>query len=831
MTSPNIVRNANRIYSLYLLIAVFTLLPGPAMAQPQAGNSSTISGTVTSAASGKALAGADVFVQGTTISATTDAKGNFTLPPLSYGNYAIAVFYEGLRSVSSAVSLQSPMLVLNFTLEPMEETLQELVVESRSSAAGGIARLQAVEGTAIYEAKKSEVILIDALTANLATNNSRQVYGKVPGLNIWESDGAGIQLGIGGRGLSPNRTANFNTRQNGYDIAADALGYPESYYTPPIEGVEKIQIVRGAASLQYGTQFGGMLNFVMKKGPSDKPFELISRQTGGSFGLFNSFNSIGGTKGKINYYGFYQYKRGDGWRPNSGFEVNTAFADLNMQLTDKFFLCLEYTRMSYLAQQPGGLSDIQFAQDPRQSVRDRNWFKVDWNLMAVLMEYKFNKHTRLEMKNFGLYAGRDALGDLKGLNRSVDLNRTLISDQFRNLGSELRLLQHYRLGKQTSVLLAGARAYKGLTYKKQGYATEGTGPDFNFTEPDNLLSDHRFPNWNVAFFVENIFNLSDRLSITPGIRYEWISTQAAGYYQKELLLRDEFGLPYTVTETRPDTLDRGRSVLLSGLGISYKLSGKSELYANFSQNFRSITFSDLRTINENIFIDPALKDENGFSTDLGWRGLNNIFNWDASLFYMGYQDRIGTYLSSEDSPEIPENEAGRRVRTNIGNAYVLGLETFAEAQLLQRLLDPADWQLSTFVNLAIIRGRYTDSKVSAIEGKKVELVPDVNLKAGLSIKKGGASLNWQYSWLSKQYTDATNAELPPNNSAVIGAIPSYYVTDLSVSYAFGKYFKVEGGVNNLTNNSYFTRRAEGYPGPGIIPSDERNFYLTLQVKY
>ncbi|MDV7393727.1 hypothetical protein RZS08_20285, partial [Arthrospira platensis SPKY1] len=118
-------------------------------------------------------------------------------------------------------------------------------------------------------------------------------------------------MGIGGRGLSPNRTANFNVRQNGYDISADALGYPESYYTPPLEALDRIELVRGAASLQYGTQFGGMLNFRFKKGAADKPVEVVSRQTAGSWGFFNSFNSVGGTvaKGKLNYYSYLQYKR------------------------------------------------------------------------------------------------------------------------------------------------------------------------------------------------------------------------------------------------------------------------------------------------------------------------------------------------------------------------------------------------------------------------------------------------------------------------------------------------------------------------------------------
>ncbi|AHM60994.1 tonb-dependent receptor [Flammeovirgaceae bacterium 311] len=808
-----------KLYIAHLLLAILLLLGSPVLLQAQ--QTVVISGRVTEATSGRGLAGADVFVQGTSVVAATDSKGYYTLPSIPYGTYAIAVFHEGLRSVAKSVEAQAAAITVNFALEQMEETLKEVVVERKTEGMGGITRLQAVEGTAIYEAKKSEVILIEGLTANLATNNSRQIYSKVPGLNIWESDGAGIQLGIGGRGLSPNRTANFNTRQNGYDISADALGYPESYYTPPVEGVEKIQIVRGAASLQYGTQFGGMLNFVMKKGPSDKPFEFTSRQTLGSFGLFNSFNSVGGTKGKINYYGFYQYKHGDGWRPNSGFEVNTAFADLNMQLTDKFFLCLEYTHMDYLAQQPGGLTDAQFAQDPRQSFRDRNWFKVDWNLMAVLMEYKFNQHTRLEMKNFGLYASRDALGDLGRIDRPADPNRTLISDQFRNIGSELRLLHRYNLGKQTSVFLAGARAYKGLTYKKQGVSTEGSGPDFRFEDPSNLKSDHQFPNWNVALFAENIFNLSDRLSLTPGIRWEWINTRADGYYQElPLQLQDEFGLPYTVWEKGTDIKNLSRPVLLGGLGLSYKLKDLSELYTNFSQNYRAVTFTDIRTINPNIIVDPNLSDERGYSADLGWRGSNELLNWDVSLFMLAYLDKIG---------RIPFKE--KLLTTNVGRAYITGVESFAEVSILPLVGITSQWQIRTFGNLALIQGQYAESGEKTIAGNDVELVPDINAKAGIRVEKNRFSLSGQYTYLSDQFTDATNSEKGLSSGGVIGPIPAYYVADLSASYEIGKYFKVESGINNLTNNMYFTRRAEGYPGPGIIPSDGRNFYLSLQFKY
>src|SRR5690606_34569654 len=209
------------------------------------------------------------------------------------------------------------------------------------------------------------------------TNSSRQVYSRVAGLNIFENDASGLQLGIGGRGLDPNRTSNFNVRQNGYDISADALGYPESYYTPPIEAVGKIQIVRGAASLQYGTQFGGLINFVMKKPVPNKKIELTARQTLGSYGFYNAFTSVSGTVGKLSYYSFFQYKRGDGWRFNSEFDSHTFYSNVNYQATKKMSIGIDFTHMGYLAHQPGGLTDGMFRFNPQQTNRDRNWFKVN----------------------------------------------------------------------------------------------------------------------------------------------------------------------------------------------------------------------------------------------------------------------------------------------------------------------------------------------------------------------------------------------------------------------------------------------------------------------
>ena len=157
------------------------------------------------------------------------------------------------------------------------EELSEVTVRANKKKVFQIKRMKDFEGTSVFAGKKNEVILLELSMANLASNNARQIYNQIPGLNIYQNDDAGLQLNVGGRGLDPNRTSNFNTRQNGYDISADALGYPESYYTPPAEGLEEIQILRGAASLQYGTQFGGLINFIMKIPNTDKKLEIFTR--------------------------------------------------------------------------------------------------------------------------------------------------------------------------------------------------------------------------------------------------------------------------------------------------------------------------------------------------------------------------------------------------------------------------------------------------------------------------------------------------------------------------------------------------------------------------
>ncbi|MEM9327215.1 MAG: TonB-dependent receptor [Bacteroidota bacterium] len=776
--------------------------------------SSTLSGYVTQGEGGSPLI-ATVYIQSLNLRTETDSTGYYELA-IPLGRYDVEVFSLGMKKSQATVEMSEDLL-LDFQLEALSENLEAIEITGEKTETIGLTRLNAVDGVAIYEAKKNEVIVLDDFAANRVSNNARQVFAKVPGLNIWESDCAGLQLDIAARGLGPSRTAHFNTRQNGYDMSADALGYPESYYIPALQAVDRIEVVRGAASLQYGTQFGGMLNFKLKEAP-DKPFELTAEQAIGSFGLLNSFVSVGGTVGELDYYGYYQYRTGDCWRDNSCFDSHLAFGRMGYQASDKLKIGFEYSLMDYTAQQPGGLTDDDFASgDLTQSRRARNWFQVSWNLLASTIDYRFSERTQLNIRTFGLLSRRNALGNLVqiGVPDNPNEERTLIRDDFRNFGAEARLLHRFVLLGKPSALVAGARYYNGSTERIQGAASADSSASFRFLNPDDPEEfDYLFPSSNYAVFLENLLDITPRLSLTTGIRWEYIRTDSDGVWK---LNRRDFAGNLVSSTTNTDQTSERRNFPLWGIGASYYLTDELNLYSNYSTNFRSITFSDLRVVNPNFQLDSLITDENGFNADLGIRGkLLQGVNVDISVFLMRYNDRIGQY-------ELPGSTT--LFRTNIGDSRHIGIESYVEFDVLRLAQIKAnEARLSLFVNLSATRATYIRSDITAIQDRRVEYVPNIMLRTGLNYAWKGLKATYQFSYLGEQFSDATNSIFNPN--ALTGIIPSYHVMDLSLEYQLDRY-KLTAGVNNLTDQQYFTRRAESYPGPGIIPATPRSFYLSL----
>ena len=706
------------------------------------------------------------------------------------------------------------------TIKQEHKYLPEVTIVGRHSKSD-YHQMPEVVGTSIYAGKKNALIVLDNVQGNVVTNNMRQVLAKVPGIHIWESDPSGIQIGIAARGLSPNRSWEFNTRQNGYDIAADPFGYPEAYYNPQLQAVQRIEIVRGQGSLQYGPQFGGMINYILRNGSEiKKPFEIETQQTIGSNALFNSYNAIGGNTKKVHYYSFFDHRNGDGWRQNSRYYTNSGFGTISYRITPKFSLTAELMHSHIRSQQAGGLTDAQIKADARQSFRSRNWFDIKWTTSALIANYTFNEKTRLNTKIFATIGNRNSVGYLQSITIKDSINpatleynnRNVQVDKYRNYGLESRFITGYNIGKTDNTFSGGIRLYTGTTYRlANGKGTPGT--DYNVSIEGNWPRDIDFESKNAALFAENIFRITDKILIVPGIRYEWLEGNAYG--------RD--GYTAAGDEISLQNIRRNRSFLLMGIGSEYHITGGTEFYANFTQAYRPIQFANLQAPPSTDLIDPNLKDSKGYNIDLGYRGkVKDFLQFDVSCFYLQYDDRIGT-IAVNGTPSY-------RLITNVGNSSSKGFEGYIEFNPVRAFSSASNFDVIIFSSYGYTNAKYSnDHKDANTKGKKVENAPANIIRAGISAGYKGFLLTGQLSCVDKTFSDANNTVAVSSNSQT-GLIPSYSVADLTATYKFSKGLNIKAGINNMFDERYFTRRAGGYPGPGALPADGRTLFVSVGAK-
>ena len=699
-------------------------------------------------------------------------------------------------------------------------SLPDVTVVGRNSKSD-YQQMPEIVGTNIYAGKKNALIVLDNVQGNVVTNNMRQVLAKVPGIHIWESDPSGIQIGIAARGLSPNRSWEFNVRQNGYDIAADPFGYPEAYYNPQLQAVQRIEIVRGQGSLQYGPQFGGLVNYILRNGSEiNKPFEFETQQTVGSNGLFNSYNAIGGKKGKVHYYTFFDHRNGDGWRENSRYFTNAGYGTVTYNFSTKFSLTAEVMRSHIRSQQPGGLTDAQIKQDAQQSFRSRNWFDITWTTPALIANYKINENTRWNTKLFGTIGDRNSVGFLQSITTKDSINPATLSynnrvvnlDQYRNYGLESRIITDYHFGKMKNTLSGGIRLYTGTTTRQaDGKGTTGTGYDVSVT--GNYPRDITFMSSNVAAFAENIFRINDKFLIIPGIRYDWLEGSSSG----------RNGYTSGGAEIILQNITRGRSFVLAGIGTEYHITKATEVYANISQAYRPIQFANLQAPPTTDVVDPELKDAKGYNIDLGYRGkVKNFLQFDVSGFYLQYDNRVGT-ITVSGTPSY-------RLITNVGSSTSKGFEGYVEFNPIRAFGKSKHAELIIFSSYGYTDAKYSgDHKDASTKGKKVENAPTNIFRGGITGGYKGFLLTAQISSVGETFSDANNTVAASTNGNT-GLIPSYTVTDLTATYKFSKGLNLKAGINNLFDERYFTRRAGGYPGPGALPADGRTFFISIGAK-
>lgn len=714
-------------------------------------------------------------------------------------------------------------LILLYTKLSAQETdsiregvLEEVRVKTQLSS---VDRLPAIEGTRIWSGKKNEVLSVINTDANIAEKTPRQIFAKVPGVFVYDMDGSGNQINIAVRGLDPHRGWEFNIRKNGVITNSDMYGYPASHYSMPMESVEQIELIRGTASLQYGAQFGGMLNYISKQADTTRKIGFETINSAGSFGLLSTYNAISGRIGKLDYYAYYSKRVSDGYRDNAHSDYQAQALMLQYNFSSNLKLKAELSRSEYVYQIPGPLTDSMFHADPRQSTRARNYFNPDIYVPSLNLDWNLSNNTKLSATLSAVLGARNSVQYDKPANIKDSINpltmqynnRQVDIDHFNSYTLDVNLLHHYSMGNTQHEFTAGAQVFNNDLHRQQlGKGT--TGSNFDLTVVDGKWGrDLHFKTKNIALFIENKFNISRKLSISPGIRWEHGQSDMTGY----ISYYDEKDLPNTIKH----------DFALLGLNMQYNVNKNSNFYAGFSQAYRPVIFKDIIPASTYEEVDKNLKDAYGYTAEAGYRGNTNGFKWDVSVFHMEYKNRLGS-LSMQ-------NDTGAYVlyRTNIGNSVTDGAELFAEYGWFAA----PKFYVSIFTSTAWINARYQDAAVKSgneninIDGNKVESTPEIISRNGVTAKFYGASISLLYSYTAKSYADALNTVTPSANGAV-GLVPAYGLFDINTSYHVNKTISVRLNVNNVFNKQYFTKRPTFYPGPGVWPSDGRSINVSIGVK-
>lgn len=677
--------------------------------------------------------------------------------------------------------------------------------------AGKIKPIPEYTNLMVLGGRKLEEIPLENMPANIGEKVGRQIFSRIPGAFVYDMDGSGNQVNISLRGLDAHRSWELSVRQNGIITNTDMYGYPASHYSAPMEAVERIELIRGTGALQYGQQFGGMLNYILKKPDTSRVVSFESITTVGSFGLLSTYNSIGGKIGNLIYHAYYHRRVSDGYRDNANSDAEAQHLSLKYDFpkTD-LSITAELSRSTYLYQIPGPLNDEMFNENPRMATRFRNYYSPDIIIPALIFDWSPAKNTQFSLSASGVFGDRSSVVFPGNSIREDIINpqtndfspRDVAVHDYYSRTLELRMLHQYQIGGIKNDLSTSVRYFNNKNLRKQrGIGT--TGFDYDLTVPGGFGRDLELLSNSLAFAVENQLWINQQLSISPGIRMETGSSDLSGR------------IDYIEEQEVP--LEISYDFITIGMHGQYFLPTGGRIFAGISQANRPVLFQDLVPGDPFSRISRDIEHSFGYNAEIGIENYaNDLFQYNITFFRTYIGDRIGNLVETIDGNTF-------LVKSNIGNSMTDGVELFVNFNLL----DNDYLRLSLYNASSYMKGRYTSGVIRSgeenisLKGNSVESVPEWLIRTGvlLEMPRFTASLNHQY--VGETFADPLNTKMPDASGAV-GLVPSYQVWDFSTSLRFTSQFELRFNFNNIFDKKYFTKRPTMYPGPGIWPSDGRS---------
>lgn len=657
-----------------------------------------------------------------------------------------------------------------------EKTLEEVVVSGRQP---------------LYKKFPGTVnVVSEGEINNIKPTDVTDVIRRVPGVNYSDEDGNGLRPDIGIRGLDPIRSRNVLLLADGFPVQPSLYGDPGAYYNVPVETVDHIEVIKGGAALLYGaTSVGGVINYITKK-PSEKPFEITNKETGGSNGFYSSVTNVGGTRGPLSYSGTYVTRQGDGFRENNGFGIH----DVNTYLGYKIDDHSELISRSYLyyenSETPGGLTRAQYNANPKQTQFPDDTFNARRASTNLTYLNRLDENQSLESYlNYNFFR-RDWF--LTGAKSNITNNQVKRDFNVFSFGGKYHL-DYDLLGMEGNSFTFGNDYYFDKEDDTRDIGASRTAR-IGTRDTDNDLTTFAF-----AFYGVTDLRLTDRFTLSPILRVDRVRS----------------GLENNISQKEGETTT---VALLYGIGADYKIGDTTHLYASFHKSFKPPEFR--QAVNPTTGTPNDLNAQNGLHYEVGLKSQPvKWLSYDLAAFLFDFDNQIVTVGSA-----LVNGQTTRHV----------GLEGATSLDLVSMTerfsgLDVPDGlgTISTNFNFTLIS---TEFRTGSNIGKELPYAPHLHLNGSVNYNHPtGYFANLGAEWVSAQFADSKNTQVESADGSN-GLIPNYAVWYTNIGKKFNDRFDVFVSVKNLFDEKYFSRRDSG-SFIGIIPAPDRQFFGGVTIKF
>ncbi len=807
----------NILFSFLLITGLLSLIPVLAVSSnPEAGSS--VYGKVLSDGSGVSYA--TVYLKNTSIGTSTDFHGNFMLAGLPPGKHVLKVQGIGYMSVESEIEIgEGETRELHFTLEQDIHLLEQVVVTGSR-----IGILRYLPGSA-KSIPANELKAVSPLSGN-------EVLSQVTGVHVVEEEGAGLRANIGVRGLDPDKSRNVLILEDGIPVALGPYGEPEMYYTPSIDRMSGVEVLKGSGSILYGPQtIGGVINYITSDPPAESAgFASVSGGQGGYFaGRLSYGNTFGNTGFQIGYlrrqaenlghtaFGLNEINSKLRFKasPRSNVMVKLGIYDEESNSTYVGLTQTMYDNRDgdFLRLAPGDNLEIR-----RYSLGISHDFLVSDNLVLKTTAFGYTTSRNWKRQDFTNNPGAGNLTGIVWGDESVPGGAIFMRNstgnrnrQFEVAGLEPRVRYRFKTGGTDNVLDAGTRILYERAFEQR---VNGSSADAKsgMLLNDEIRTGHAFSSW-----LQNRFITGERLSFTAGVRTEMLE------YERHILRNNSADVNFRNTTYT--------SAIIPGAGINYNFNETIGIFAGVHRGFAPPRIKDAIS---SAGIDLELDPEKSWNYELGARTeFAGLLGIEFTAFYMDFSNQV-----------IPVSESSGGAGSgyiNGGRTSHRGIETELRLDITGLINIPGILSLNlntTFVESVFSGDRFVVQKTANdvtgdaasvnIKGNRTPYAPGITASGFLHYDTPhGFGFRFTGQYTGRQYTDILNTGntgewliaasddpgytyLQATASGRIGELPQFFIMNVSAWYDMVQNLRINLCVKNLLDERYIaSRRPQG----------------------